>query len=215
VDFDFKIAGATAGIAFILSFLIGLISGSTIGMIFIRALVFGIVFFVLGALISVLYQKALSDAQSGENPPLSVPESGVHVDLSVGEEEESADDGAISDESQKNTVLKTQSEGLEQNNEIAYNPKGQDFAPAVPAEARADGGIDMDMGDFIPGMPGMERAGAEAPAASVARPELLGTVEMSVGDKPQRDVQLSDFGKDADGKKIAGAIQTMLNKDEG
>ena len=119
--------------------------------------------------------------------------------------------------------------GLAQNTDYSYNkvgsvvnPVGSESAPpkvANPlkdAEAGApDGGI-TDFNGFIPGMPGVESVfpkGTEgSPRGESGGGEgkiTVGTVEMSV-EKPKQEV---DLGKYKDGKKMAGAIQTMLKKD--
>ncbi|MDR3325468.1 MAG: hypothetical protein LBS82_05760 [Spirochaetaceae bacterium] len=218
VDFDPKVAGVAAGIAFVLSFLIGLLSGSALGMIFVRALVFALVFFVLGAVVSVVFGKMLSNARPGEGAGAGAApeESGGNVDFSVDGDDVFPPYAEIERESRAESVdepfesrdyapaRNSRSAGLAQNNGFQYS------------SGEADAGGDVEPGGFIPGLPGIDavspRLGREPPAS---RSAALGTVEMSVGGKPKRDVQLSDFGRDADGKKIAGAIQTMLKKDEG
>jgi hypothetical protein len=215
VEFDLKIAGAAAVTAFVLSFLIGLISGTTLGMIFIRALVFGIIFFVLGALISVFYQKTLSGDASGKNPASVAPESGGNIDISVGDGDFPEETDDFANDSPENGPDDAESLGLEQNNDSLYNSDGEGIDDTASQVANADGSIDTDMGGFISGMPGIDSPPVKEQEALDSPPDRLGTVEMSLEGKPRRDIQMSDFGRDADGKKIAGAIQIMLKKDEG
>ena len=59
--FDLKISGIIAGAAFILSFLIGLISGTSMPMAIVRPLIFGILFFVITALINLAVSRFLPE----------------------------------------------------------------------------------------------------------------------------------------------------------
>ncbi|GHT79819.1 hypothetical protein FACS1894130_09730 [Spirochaetia bacterium] len=91
---NFKWGGIAAGFGFILSLLIGLISGAGIFAL-ARALVIGIVFFILGVgaymVISRFLSELLEAIPGGKDNP------GSRVDISVGGDDEPSADGEISD----------------------------------------------------------------------------------------------------------------------
>ena len=92
-----KFIGVFAACGFILSFLAGLFSHSSILSILLKALIFGLVFGLLGFGISFIYGKFLSDGNSGDFQGESagdVPSSGSaasavgqHVDITIQDEE--------------------------------------------------------------------------------------------------------------------------------
>ena len=59
--FNFKASGIAAGAAFFLSFLIGLVSGTSMPQLFVRAVIFGVVFFVLAGAIRFLVGRFLPE----------------------------------------------------------------------------------------------------------------------------------------------------------
>jgi hypothetical protein len=222
VEFNPKIAAVVSAIAFILSFLIGLISPALIGTVVIRALVFGVVFFVAGAVFSVVFAKFLlpqegkrgspeSDSLNGEGERQAV---GANVDLSVGDDDSEGDGVRASGDG-------VDSEGLEQNNEVRYNTRqGEGLADSgFNGDEEGGGGDDiLDEPVFIPGIPGIDgpEAAEEERESLTSLPEIgTGTVEMSVRKGRGKEIRLDDLGKNVDGKKVAGAIQTLLRKDEG
>ena len=80
--FNLKVSGIIAGIAFVLSFLIGLFSKTTMPMIILRPLIFAFVFFVISALIYILIRtflpELLEDESSGFDPGL-LPGSRINI----------------------------------------------------------------------------------------------------------------------------------------
>jgi hypothetical protein len=240
VEFNPKIAAVVSAIAFILSFLIGLIGPALIGTVVIRAFAFAVVFFVAGAVFSVVFAKFLlpeeemrdssgSDSLNGEREG-ERQAAGANVNLSVGDDDvfqadapESDEngarlsggeegEGAEDSEGEGAPALEDgiDSEGLEQNNEVRYNSR--------QGEGLADGGDDIpDEPVFIPGIPGIDGpAAAEERGSLASLPEIgTGTVEMTVRKSRGKEIRLEDLGKNVDGKKVAGAIQTLLRKDEG
>ena len=59
--FDLKQSGAFAAVAFVISFLIGLISRSNMPLLIIRPLIFAVIFFALSAIIKILISKFLPE----------------------------------------------------------------------------------------------------------------------------------------------------------
>ena len=114
--------------------------------------------------------------------------------------------------------------GLAQNTDYSYNKVGSfvnsvgsESAPPKVVKTGESNGVGTDFNEFIPGMPGVKsvfpqgtEANLEDESSEEAGKITVGTVEMSV-EKPKQEV---DLGKYKDGKKMAGAIQTMLKKDK-
>lgn len=103
---------------------------------------------------------------------------------------------------------------LAQSNDNGYSVDGDSVLPQKNAGAFSEGGYDMNMSAFIAGIPGVEDDGSpqgEAMSSSSGTMMNEGTVDMSV----ERRAGKPDFGFDVDGKKMAGAIQTLLKKDLG
>ena len=66
--FNLKVSAIVAGIAFVLSFLIGLFSKTTMPMIILRPIIFAFVFFVISALIYILVRSFLPELLENETP---------------------------------------------------------------------------------------------------------------------------------------------------
>ncbi|MDR0382899.1 MAG: hypothetical protein LBH50_02815 [Spirochaetaceae bacterium] len=110
----------------------------------------------------------------------------------------------------------TGSEALEQSGDNVYSKDGA----LAPSEKPSAGyAFDMDMSDFTPAAPmfnGGEYSAAKAVPSSAevwepAEPGA-GVVDMSLARKSGAK---ADLIFDGDGKKMAGAIRTLLKKDEG
>jgi hypothetical protein len=82
---DLKVSGIIAGVAFVLSFLVGILSGVSIGWIIIRALIFAAVFFGLTIGVNLVIQHFIPDLV-----PTELSDEHQHIDISVGEPEETA-----------------------------------------------------------------------------------------------------------------------------
>jgi hypothetical protein len=66
--FDVKISVIAAGIAFIVSFLLGLLNGASLPFLIIRPLIFGVLFFVIAAIVYFLVSHFLPELLDGELP---------------------------------------------------------------------------------------------------------------------------------------------------
>ncbi|GHU26861.1 hypothetical protein FACS1894164_18490 [Spirochaetia bacterium] len=82
---DLKVSGIIAGVAFVLSFLVGILSGVSIVWIIIRAFIFAAVFFGLTIGVHWVIQHFIPDLM-----PTELSDEHQHVDISVGEPEETA-----------------------------------------------------------------------------------------------------------------------------
>jgi hypothetical protein len=122
----------------------------------------------------------------------------VNTDASGVEDIKNADSGDIA------------YEVLEQSNNKIYNENG-DSTLTQKVDDSSNSSFEMDMTAFMPGIPGLERNEQEdSPLFTPNRTALSErTVRLSVDSKSGK----SDF--DFDREKMAGAIQTLLKKDEG
>jgi hypothetical protein len=87
--FNLKISASFAGVGFVLSFLVGLVTGAGFPLLLIRALIFAGVFFALSSAgygVIRMYLPDLFDKTAVNEPIL-----GAQVDISVGDEEGSGD----------------------------------------------------------------------------------------------------------------------------
>jgi hypothetical protein len=229
VEFDPKVAAISALVAFVFSFILGLICGVGFGTVIMRAFMFAFAFFLLGAIFNVVFDKFLANKDDFDSDDMDekVGRKGANVDLSVGDDvifssPVDLDDGeggafgndaSAGSDGEREAFYGDANAGLEQNGDIAYNgEQGSSFVAdsrnAAQGGAKRDN-ADMDLSTFIPGMPvsgGMDGANDAM---------STGTVEMSVAKRPSKDIKLSDLGKNVDGEKVANAIHTLLKKDEG
>ena len=66
--FNLKLSGIIAGIAFLLSFLIGILSRTTMPMLILRPLFFAVIFFIISALIYILLRTFLPELLENDVP---------------------------------------------------------------------------------------------------------------------------------------------------
>jgi hypothetical protein len=233
------VAAIVAGGATLLSLVLGLLRHVPFLVALVRALLFGGIFFGIIAAIYFLFNKFLAtpgnpekvtpdgeaaasgaDDQLGQNFDYSVGD-GDEGDIEVQPLEDGEGEGVLpldpddqGEEEGGPAETEESFEGLEQNVDSGYTG---DEGSLLPHESTGDeAGIDMNMGAFIPGMPGVSDdddgpSGSESVFSPRASRGGAGTVDMSVEKKADRAAK---FGKDFDGKKMAGAIQTLLKKDE-
>jgi hypothetical protein len=98
VEFNPGVAGGIAGVAFVLSFVLGIANGADFLMAVLKALGFGALFFVLTGIASVILKMTMKTADSTESSEgkddIVDGENvlGTHIDLSVGDDNESTSD---------------------------------------------------------------------------------------------------------------------------
>jgi hypothetical protein len=222
--FNFKLCGIAAGTAFVLSLLVGIISGSGILVLLMRALLFGVLFFVLTCLIFWLLGQFVPELLNVAGDDLDIPVSGSHVNISVGESisgafptdnSESVDDIGGSSSSpapldQGVNAGYTEERGLADGfgspSAGGMGPSATD--PRGPSQATIpDNGEDM-----FPDMDGFSEA-STFPSEGVD----LG-MSFDAPETPKKSPS-SNRGKQAlagafNPKELAQAIQTVLKKDE-
>jgi hypothetical protein len=234
------LAGTVAGGAFLVSFIIGVFGGGPLLGVFLRALVFSGCFFGLVAGIYFLYNKFLLPVETDEEEePETAGQVGQNIDYFLGDDDDwlGSLDNAGEDNSKTiegyteengvaaietnaftgelNPAVSEESAGvLAQSSDNGYSERGDSLLPRKKAGVFSDDNYSMDMSAFVSGMPGIEDDGAPRREAATSSPGSMmneGTVDMSV----ERRSGKPDLGFDVDGKKMAGAIQSLLKKDLG
>jgi hypothetical protein len=266
-------AGISAGCAFLISLIFGLIGKAVFLIALARALIFAGLFFVLVVGIYYIYDKFLQPDANNDDTDDADEVLGQNVEYSVGDDSDWGGGGndvpddilgldytledpadlpsdesglhedntdsikslvaGLTDISPSNAALSeasnaAASKGLEQIDSNEYSNNGDLTQPikaiapdkAAPKKAAASKNedYDVDMDVFVPYTPadygGGEAASIFQSKHTVSEDSSLrkGTVDMSLERKSGK--KELDFDN-IDGKKVAGAIQTLLKKDEG
>jgi len=212
---NFRVSGIAAGIAFVLSLIIGILSGAGFPYLLLRALVFAGVFFALSGLgfwaVSRFLPELLSEgggADGGDDFDIAVP--GSRVDISVGSSVEGAFPEDASDSvddiaGRPSAVRKQSISPLDQNEDSGYNEErgfdslaaseslGDDSTDALPDMGSLSGDSDDDDDEEDLGMDSFDPPPEQPRRSSSKKPALAG---------------------DFDPKDLARAIQTVLKKEE-
>ena len=216
----FKISGITAGVAFVLSLVLGLFSGAGIVILLIKALIFGVLFFALSCFIYWLVAQFLPELLSVSEDELGFPVSGSRVDISVGDTPivgafpmdgtESVDDIA----GKPSAPARTGSLPLDQRKNAGYNENGE-----MDGDMEAAGDIpDMGSGgrtgyaDALPDMDGITEA-IPGSAADLLSTDSFG-FDSSTPRRPKSSSRKSEMAGDFNPKELAQAIQTVLKREE-
>ena len=223
--FNFKICGIAAGIAFILSIILGLFGGVGFLALILRAIIFAAVFFALSCFIFWLLAQFVPELLSGGDDDLGFPAAGSRVDISLGD---GGITGAFPTDSsdlvddiggRPSTPKKAASLPLDQEDGAGYNANGE------AAGDLKDAGGGMAFGASYGGMSGRKGSGDTLPDMD----SLAGSVPESAADmvnagdigfdsfeprRPKSSSRKSEMAGDFDPKELAQAIQTVLRKDE-
>jgi len=209
---DFRVSGIAAGIAFILSLIIGIISGAGFPYLLLRALIFAGVFFALSGLgywaVSRFLPELLSEGGGADGDEFDIPAPGSRVDISEGSSVEGAfpEDAsdAVDDIAGRPSAVKKQPiSPLDQNEDTGYNEEGgfdsleaSGSSEDAPTEALPDMGSlseDSDDDDEDLGTDSFDPPPEQQRRPSSKKPAIAG---------------------DFDAKDLARAIQTVLKKEE-
>jgi hypothetical protein len=222
--FNFKAGGIAAGVAFALSFIIGLVSGTGFLTLLFRALFFGALFFGLSCLVVWLLGQFVPELLSGAEGDSDISVPGSIIDIHEGpvagafpeDNSESVDDigGRPSARPRQNP----RSTLLDQEEKVDYTDtqdladdlgslSAGSFAGSFPEPPVSSGA------EAIPGMDGLSEAFTPQPGGFDAGAGSFDTPE------PERRRSSSGSGAttfkgDFNPKELAQAIQTVLKKDE-
>ena len=231
--FNPKISGIAAGIAFILSFLVGLISGSQFAAVLIRALIFGIVFFLLASVAYWLVTQFIPELLDRPSPePSEINDSevaypGSRVDISVDSQDDppAVQNGGSGPEMENfggnsgNAQDNISGQGMDQKPEDDYNKGEEGYDPGSsqnPAEfAAVPSGDGPGQVDVLPDMESM--SGFFTPSEEPGEEsEVIGMED----DFPSASAPVSSRKKntgaseDFNVQEMASAIQTILKRDQ-
>jgi hypothetical protein len=229
--FNPKVSGIIAGIAFILSFLIGLFTGSQFFSVLLRALILAAIFFALSSLAYWLINQFLPELLSNNSDaPGEIDVPGSKVDISI----ESSDDDSESEpvknssfvsenpiyEDASNSGQQYSMQGLDQKTQDDYNKTREGgLSPAqTTAEMAAVPGKDTSESvDVLPDLESMSGYFAQ-PEESESDGDVVEMEEdvsssLPSMSEPSRTKKNSDPG-DFNVQEMASAIQTILRRDE-
>ena len=155
-----RICGIVAGAAFVLSFLIGLVSRTSMPIAIIRPLVFGALFFIISCLINLIVNRflpeLLEDSGSGEEPGLFP---GSRVNITVGDTSDSAQglDSAVPRPAVPGALADDSEEGLGDISDLYRRvPVSQAARPETPAGMDQNGQDGYTKGEGFEDFPGTE-----------------------------------------------------------
>ncbi len=210
--FNPKFSLISAAIAFMLSFLIGLLNGAALLVVLLRAVSFSVAFFVLGFVAYWLLARYIPELLSpeaqdidsrGDGPVQENPGIGANVDVSVGDDEDYTDSERPSpEEGEENTAA------MDQNDKDGYT--GDDLvssasAPSAGAAPALPSGFRDDV-DVLPDLEGMSDSFVSPIADENAGSEPAGT--------PRKQRGAGGDSGSFDSREMAAAIQTLLKRDQ-
>lgn len=221
--FNFKLSGIAAGIAFVLSLLLGFLGGAGILVILLRALVFGVVFFglfCLGYWLITQFLPELLNPAAEDELGFSAP--GSRVDISLGDERAGgafpSDNSEIVDDIAgiPSTPVKSAASPLDQGENAGYNAgRGIGGDLGVLGSPDEEGYFDGENAGTAEALPDMDGLTENVPESSADNLNV-DTVEYE-SSEPRRSAASSrkpGMAGDFDPKELAQAIQTVLRKDE-
>ena len=134
--FNIKINIMVAGVAFILSFLLGLISGSSLPMLVIRPVIFAIVFFIIFACIQILINRFLPELyESGKEKDVSDFMPGARINITE-------------DEPMASPIDYTGEAAQETQSSQDYSQESGQAAYAKPSSGARPNELDKEIGDI-------------------------------------------------------------------
>jgi hypothetical protein len=240
--FDFKISGIAAGLAFILSFLVGMVSGASFPALLVRPLIFGVLAFLVASLVYLVISRFLPelmdqggwDEASGEDQDLN-PGSRVNITenepsarMFLGAQADDSEDGLgdISSLAGAGEGSAMQAAGMDLQSKDGYTKEGDSGIPAAARREDIPAGngraavmpemapVSDNLGsmDILPDLDSM--AGA---FLSGSGEEAEDTTEYSTSAAPAKRPSTSAKGQKMEGdfnpKELAAGIRTILKKE--
>ncbi len=217
--FDPKISALVAGIAFMLSFLFGLLAGASFLVVLLRAVIFAIFFFVFSGLVYWLITQFVPELLEYQSPSsdlaqTEVPDLGSKVNISVGEEEP-VPENTLSAQLMKEGLEEDEfisEKALDQKDEDGYTEQREVTARTESTvESSPSPAIPLGVIDDVDELPDLER---------MSDAFVMPLSEGSEGDEPSPVADISRPAKKSgssaafDPKEMAMAIQTILKRDQ-
>ena len=214
--YNLRISSIVAGAAFVLSFLIGLLSGSSFPTLIIRPGIFAVFFFIFSELAGFLVNRFLPELLDKEagTPEIDMP--GSRIDIiedapsvsSVVFARPDESNGELGDISQiLNPVAMDSSPlsdglGMDQTEETVYN------------ELEVSGSLSQD-GDSVDALPDLESlVGAFLPSAKEQEEEIEEFSSSEPVKRPSSGNKAQKMDVDFHPKELAAGIRTVLTKDD-
>ena len=210
--FNFKISGFAAGIAFILSFLIGLLSRAGIPVILLRAFIFGALFFGLSILVYWLLAQFMPEIFNVSEDDLGL--SGSRVDISLGDENFAGafprDNSENVDDIAGKPSTPARTSPLDQGKNAGYNEDG--------IEGELDAGPAFDSAEDGPvraaeTLPDLESI-AEGTPGSATDVVNMGSFGYDDSKRYKTSSRKPGLEGDFNPKELAQALRTVLKRDE-
>jgi hypothetical protein len=241
---NIKLSGIAGAIAFVMSFLLGIISGGRISMVFLKALIFAVIFATLSGGIYVLISIYLPDLLSpgDSEPPQDHRGSqvdillddqggeGLNSDYSLDGNENSAEFGK--NQGILNENIETLSgDGLDQNRQDEYTIGGDAEIIAGTPEQASSFTVDLaaKSADSVEELPdfdsmaavfggssgGIPGTGAvKAAAPGESSGSLSETINAQFIGGPLKNKNTPELEEEFDVKEMASAIQTILKRED-
>ena len=236
---NLKASGIAAGIAFILSLIIGMISRASFSILILRALVFSAFFFIISGLIRIVISRFLPELlEEGSMDNKAAPRPGSRINITEGDDyykeltpeyPKPSVTGAQPDDSEEGLgnisellgrsglgFVDSPGTGMDQNGLDGYNNEGVVEIP--PATSPSKEPVDGDFGDnpaSVDVLPDLESmAGAFSPASGHGDSE---TTEYSVSapaKKPSLMDKAPEWSGDFNAKELAAGLRTIINKEK-
>lgn len=233
--FNPKISGIIAGVAFVVSFLVGLFAGSQFLTVLLRAFILAAVFFILASLAYWLVSQFIPEllAHSQDEPDVidtsGFDSPGSMVDISVDSSNESPEleilggsGPELGDRSSGGMMNPGQTspiQGLDQKQQDDYNKGGEGFTPIAPDDlAELTAVPEEDETGTIDDLPDLESMSGFFAQSDEDDDDdgvigLEDEISSPSAPRPSRAKKTSNSG-DFNVQEMASAIQTILKRDE-
>lgn len=234
---NLKLSGLAAGLAFVFSLLIGLISGAGI-LALIRAFIFAALFFALSGagywLILRFLPELLNGSGNGsaphfapDNAPGEVPPAGSLVDISLGDDEDrenvpEADVGdyiSVEEADRSQTSASEDFSGLDQKGNNGYTIEGDIVENPIIAEDGEKPVLPAALSGIPDNLPDLESlstafsSGGAKKRGRGAVSEFMITPDGSAGKKSAGGIGVDDLTSEFDAQDMASAVQTILKRE--
>ncbi|MFP3040186.1 hypothetical protein LQZ19_00025 [Treponema primitia] len=228
--FNPKISGIAAGIGFIFSLLLGIITGAGLSLLVARAFVFAAVFFVLA---SIGYGAITMYLPELLNNPAEEPGLGSQVDISIGGDDDQGSDislgeGGFGDEvgeilenpgDSDENIDSLSGNTLDQNSKGGYTGEGSLERAPSPLQPALPTGLDftaedLDSVDVLPDLDAMSGAFASGPADGGGSGGSGSSGGGSFDSSGKTASEKAGLGDDFNVHEMASAIQTILKRED-
>jgi hypothetical protein len=228
--FNPKVSGIAAGIGFIFSFLLGIITGAGLPLLLIRAVIFAALFFILASLVYGAISTYLPELLDNSE---ELPGLGAQVDISIGDDgaqdsgialetgglgdglgeftENPGDSGENRDSLPENTLDQNSEDGYTEKRSLEDAPRPLQVALPTELNFSADG---VDSVDILPDLDSMSGAFSAGSVSIGGGGESAMGAPLGGGDYQGKTLPgKAGLGGDFNVHEMASAIQTILKRE--